>query len=686
MKFIYPAFLFALFFIAIPILIHLFSFRRFTTVYFSDVSYLFDIKRESQRKSRLKNLLILISRILALSMLVFAFAQPYFPADKNSHKNPDPVISVYIDNSFSMNALSPQGQLLETARNKALEIATAYPPGTRFRILTNDLLPQHFHDFNKEQFIQQVSEIKVSSKSVPLSQIANRIGSGNSGAGPKDLTVAFYLSDFQKSTSDLHSFKNDSNTIHYFWPLSPNTTGNIFIDSCWMEIPAHRIGQEEKLFVKIVNSSEESYQNLPVKFFLNDSLKALANCNADAGAETVVELSYINRSSGIHSGYVEIQDYPFTHDNTYYISFIVQPHLKALAIYDASYGNESGLPYIRALFEGDDFVQFDAAEAGNLQVSRLAGFHVIFILNVKELSSGLINELNKAALNGATVVFLPELEGKTDSYNNFLSMMNANRITGIDTAQQQIAGLEWEHPVYRTVFTERSGENLLPVIHGTFIFSKDIRIPETNLLWFRNQLKAISIQALGEGNLVVFSFPLSKLNNEFARDLLFVPTIYSLVINSLPPQQLSYMIGKDPYALLPRGISAGNTSLSVAEKMGNNEFIPEISYSEGNRMKIYFSGYFETAGHYTVNSENLPLTVLSLNYNRDESKLDFFKAEELISQIKKYSLLHTEVIHGQSESSAIIGEIQGGKKLWKYFLILALAFLVTEAAIIRFLK
>ena len=79
MKFLFPTFLFALFTIAIPIIIHLFSFRRYKTVYFSHVGFLKDIKKESQKKSRLKQLLMLLARILTIIFLVFAFSQPYIP-------------------------------------------------------------------------------------------------------------------------------------------------------------------------------------------------------------------------------------------------------------------------------------------------------------------------------------------------------------------------------------------------------------------------------------------------------------------------------------------------------------------------------------------------------------------------------------------------------------------------------
>ena len=102
MEFVSPYFLFGLFAISIPIIIHLFNFRRYKKVYFTNVKFIEDLQQKTKKKSQLKHLLVLLMRILAVSSLVLAFAQPYIPVSENlinlESKN---AVSVYIDNSFS---------------------------------------------------------------------------------------------------------------------------------------------------------------------------------------------------------------------------------------------------------------------------------------------------------------------------------------------------------------------------------------------------------------------------------------------------------------------------------------------------------------------------------------------------------------------------------------------------------
>ena len=81
MHFLYPAFLFALLSLAIPVIIHLFNFRKYQKVYFSNVQFLKEVQEQQSYRRNLKERLILACRLLALTFLVLAFAKPYFPGN-----------------------------------------------------------------------------------------------------------------------------------------------------------------------------------------------------------------------------------------------------------------------------------------------------------------------------------------------------------------------------------------------------------------------------------------------------------------------------------------------------------------------------------------------------------------------------------------------------------------------------
>ena len=74
MLFEYPNVLYLLVLLIVPVIIHLFNFRKYTEILFTNVELLKQIKGETRKSSQLKRYLILISRILAFTFLISTFS------------------------------------------------------------------------------------------------------------------------------------------------------------------------------------------------------------------------------------------------------------------------------------------------------------------------------------------------------------------------------------------------------------------------------------------------------------------------------------------------------------------------------------------------------------------------------------------------------------------------------------
>jgi len=114
-QFVYPFFLWFLAALSIPIIIHLFNFRRFKKIEFTNVRFLKEIKEQTQSHSKLKHLLVLLMRLMALAFLILAFAQPFVPT-KSTESSGQQIVSLYIDNSFSMNLSGKEGSSFRQGR------------------------------------------------------------------------------------------------------------------------------------------------------------------------------------------------------------------------------------------------------------------------------------------------------------------------------------------------------------------------------------------------------------------------------------------------------------------------------------------------------------------------------------------------------------------------------------------
>ena len=682
MSFLYPVFLFALLALAIPVIIHLFNFKRYKTLYFSNVPLLKRIKKESRKKSQLKQLFILIARLLAIASLVFAFSRPYIPLSNKTPVAAQQVAAIYIDNTFSMKAEGEKGPLLEQAKLKAIEIANSYRVGTQFLISTSDFLPQHQFLLNKEQFIQQVSEIKESPRSPQLSAIYLQAIQTVSASVKKAEKTLYILSDFQKNSADIEAIKPDSTVWTYLFPLKAGKTNNLLIDSCWFEAPGRKLGQPEKLFVRIRNLSDQAYQNIPVRLTINDSLKAISNMNIAEQEEAILELNYTNNSAGIQLCKIELDDYPIIYDNSYYMSYQVQGKLRTLGIFNPM-NNGSG--YLKALFANDELITYDEFPENNIQISQLKNYQCIFLINNEKISSGLKSELTAFVEQGGTLTIIPDRLTNYSEYNDLLNSLNGKTITAFDTASAEISEINYNHELYRDVFKKQENEADMPVIKGSVTFAGLMQKTETPLLKFRNGKSALNTHSFGSGTVYMFAFPIDQKNLSFIRHVIFVPTVYNMALNSGEPQKYAYPIENDEPVILNQNRNPGE--LKIVNSRTKDEFLTTLRNVGSGKKQLILDDLPKEAGHFLVQDEGQTIQSISYNFPRKESIPEFYTEEDLQKLIKSPEFGQFQVIQSSDLSfSQAIQDLNNGKQLWKYFIILTIIFLFCEMAIIRLWK
>ena len=83
MSFLAPSLLWGLLAAAVPVIIHLISKRQTQRVDFSTVRFIKELEHDTIRKLKLRQIILLILRTMAVILLVLSFARPvkigYFP-------------------------------------------------------------------------------------------------------------------------------------------------------------------------------------------------------------------------------------------------------------------------------------------------------------------------------------------------------------------------------------------------------------------------------------------------------------------------------------------------------------------------------------------------------------------------------------------------------------------------------
>lgn len=679
MTFIYPSFLWALAAISIPIAIHLFNFRRYKTVYFSSLRFLKQVETETKQSRRLKHLLVLAARILAISALVFAFARPVIPAPGSKVKQGDKAVSVYIDNSYSMQAVGPDGSLLDKAKQTAEELVKQYKPSDKFQLLTNDFEGRHQRLLNRDEFIELLKDVDYSPSFRKVSEVYSR-QRDFLNSNPQPNKQAFVISDFQKSGFDPEAIKNDTSINVSIIPLKANAANNLYVDSVWFATPYRKLNQPEELNIRIVNTGTADAENVPMKLFINKVQKAPASVSIKAGQTAEYKLSYTIQQPGMQFAELQLTDQPVTYDDKFYFAYAIANSLNVLAI-----NGNGDSPYLNKLYGNDVYTKLTNMPEGQIDYTAFATHPLIVLNGVKNISSGLQQELKKYTDAGGNILIFPPTQGDMDSYKLFLQSVKTAWFEGLDTTRTRVTTLALQDALYKDIF-EKVPQNIdLPTAFKRYGFSRGLASEEP-LMKFANGQSFLSRFKAGAGQVYLCASPLDVAYTNFPKHALFVPTLYKIALYSGTTAPLYYTAGND------NAIQAGNISIGadnvfkVKELSGKTEFIP-AHRSTGYGTVIDLGNQAKQAGDYMLTAGTDTIMPIALNYSRKESNLTTNTTEEITEGFNKQNLDNFAVLDVMTKGvSKSLSDVAEGTQLWRWFIVAALLFLLAEIALLRFLK
>ncbi|HEU4716398.1 MAG TPA: BatA and WFA domain-containing protein [Bacteroidia bacterium] len=686
MKFANPVFLFALFSLAIPIIIHLFNFRKFKKVFFTNVRFLKEVKQDTKARNKIRNLLILACRLLAVLFLVFAFAQPYLPRENGTIRTGDKVISIYVDNSFSMEAVGKNGTLLDEAKKDAKEIAAAYKPTDRFQLLTNDFEGRHQRLVNREEFLELLDEVQPSPAVKNLSEITRRQQDALNtaqGINPGN-KQAFIISDFQKTISDFSAIKTDTSIRFHPVPDTAQNRNNIYIDSVWFTSPVRQLNHPEALHIRIKSKSDQDLENVPMRLYVNGEARTPSSFSIAPYSVTDTIIYFTLREPGLEQGLIEINDYPVTFDDKFYFSFNVLKSIPVLAIDpSAQAGMQESTDYLQTLFGNDSTFSFAAYEEDKIDYALFPDYRFIVLNSLKTVSSGLATELRKFVDNGGSLFVFPGPDADLDSYREFLSPLGVNYFEKADTARTVVDQLNYSHPLYQGVFEKQAGNIDLPTVYHHYKISFLSHSTEEELMRLRNGDVFAGSFHSGKGNVYLSSVPLTDSWSNFPRHAIFVPTLMQAALFSQPQNELFYTIGSDdPIDIGDVGV-VGENVFHLSDPSKNFDIIPAHSVRDGHTL-IDVHRQVKEPGNYFVNLGKDLVTGISFDFNRKESDLTTIDPEKAMTEagLKNFSM----ILNANKGLTAALTETDYGIRLWKMCVWLVLLFLLCEALLVRFWK
>jgi hypothetical protein len=672
MHFLYPAFLFALFTLAIPVLVHLFNFRRYKKVFFSNVQFLKEVQEQQASRRNIKERLILAARMLALAFLVFAFARPFIPGKDSADAGKQQLVSIFLDNSYSMQTLNREGSLLDEAKQKARQIASAYSINDRFQLLTQDFEGKHQRLLNRDEFNDAVGEVKISPQSRSIAEITARQQSllGMTAGAVKH---SYIISDFQKNISG-NADTIESDILVNLVQLKASELPNVAVDSVWLLNATHRPGESEKLMVRLRNYAGKSAEKIPLKLLINGVQKSLGSFTVGARASQIDTLTFSGLTAGWQRGEIQLQDNPVTFDNSFYFTFNVNSKLPVLLI-------DGGTPnkYLNAVFAADPFFSIKRTQDGNVDYAALNTYPLIVLSDIDNVSAGLAQQLKTYVSKGGTLMVFPSAEAELLSYRAFLHPMGAAYPGKVITEANKVSGLNLQSQVFKNIFEFFPQNPDLPLVKKYYTLSGNTKQAES-LMKLQTGQSLWEGYSLGKGKLFVAAVALNEDFSNLPVHALFVPVMFRVALLSGHDQSLFYTLGSNQAI---ETVPLQSTEKQVVKLVkGNESIIPDVKQQEGSTV-LYLPGQLSQTGIYDLKKQDSTAAVLAFNDNRSESDLSYLNSEYLAKLFPQKS----NFIAGDKFNVNNINTAENsGLQLWKLCIILALIFLAAETLLIRFYK
>jgi hypothetical protein len=672
MNFLYPGFLFALLAVVIPVLIHLFNFRKFKRVYFSNVQFLKEAKEEGTAREKLKNLLLLFARIFAIIFLVLAFAQPILSSGTAAKKDlNNNVVSIYVDNSFSMEAVNKEGSLLDEAKRRAIEIVKGYDLNARFRLLTNDFEGRHQRLVNREEFINLLEEVKVSSANRSLQQVINR-ASGSSTANTN--RTDYLISDFQTSFVGSVPLNLAPDVNPNLVKISANKLPNVAVDSVWFLSPLHKPNDAEKLIVHLKNYSDQEVKGVSVNLSINQQQRSVSRLNLPANGFKNDTLNFSGLKSGWQKGTVSLKDYPVTFDDQLNFTFKVDPEMNVLSIYGGT--NEK---YVKSLFSADVYFKLTEMQESNINYSNFNDYKLIVLNELKEPSSGLAASIKTFLKNGGSVVIFPDLNGSQQEYSRFLNAISLPSIKESKKETLFVNKIDLKNELFKDVFEQIPKTLDLPKVEYYFVYKQHIKSDRINILQVPPGQLFFAQYRVDNGKVYLSATSLDAKDSNLPLHPIFVPLMYRIAFASTGTKRLFYTLRKDDL-LEGQKITLGtNQSLKLTAK--NFEVIPELRQVPGNTL-LYVADQVRTAGFYNLNKTDSLMAVYAFNENRKESNMTYATEKSLNNLFPKNRAVVIDI--QKDKISSGIGLKNNSSELWKLCIVLCAVFLGVEILLIKF--
>jgi hypothetical protein len=441
-------------------------------------------------------------------------------------------------------------------------------------------------------------------------------------------------------------------------------------------------GKRVNLFIRIKNGSDIAYEKVPIKLIIDGQQKGVAGVDLKARSQEIVQITFVIGEKGWHEGLITVDDSPVIFDNQLYFNLLVNNYIQVVEL-------NNGQPAIalQKFYESDSIFKFRAMNYRQIDLNLLQKSDLVILNGLPEYSTGLLNQLTEFTNSGGNLLFFPCENITLNGSNELLKNFQAGEFISLNKDKTKVSKIKPEDELFREAIEKIPENPDFPVVYQHFILKYPTNSGIMPLVFLLNGNDFLVRKNVGNGKLYLFSAPFGKEYSNLSAHPLFIPIMYGATISNKTEGKLFYTIGLDNNLNTNiSSASSGETPFSINNSSSGYSFIPEQQFISG-RLNIDLYDNIPEAGIYSLKLNDSLFASYGFNYNRAESKMEFYSDEEIEKEMNDLGVKNYKIVDSENTNAVDFKDmLHKESDLWKLFVILALLMLLAEIIVLRYWK
>jgi hypothetical protein len=699
LSFLAPLFLAGLTALAVPVIIHLINKERREVVPFPSLMFLQRIPYRSVRRQKLRHILLLVLRCLALAIVVMAFARPFVrrdtplrPAGSGARE-----LVVLVDRSYSMGA----GDHWSRAQAAARRAISALGPTDRATLIAFDneaaaLTPPTHDAAILNAAIAALQPSSEGTRYAPPLKLASQILAASNL--PRREVVL--ITDFQRrgwAVRDEIAFPTQTTVTN----VDVAAGDTALADAAVADVSVQRNeGERDRAVIaaRLTNTAAAAIENADVTLEINGRVAETKRTTIPARGATQVRFAPIAIPNGTSAGVVRFtataapRANSIAADDKYYFTIAPDAGVSVLLVEPSAPRANQSLYLSRALAIGDrPSFRIDVRKTGGLAPADLEGRSLIIFDEVPPPSGDGATRLHDFLAAGGGVLLIAGDQLPAGAWSGEWSTALPGTIGPVvDRAGEAggtLAWIDYDHPVFDVFNAPRSGD----FATARFLRYRRLTVRADSarsnaradtasgshvLARFDDGAPALVEQRIGRGKLLVWTSTFDSYWNDLALQPVFLPFVHQVAkyAGRYSGARGSFAAGEvldlSRHAELAGGAGRKASPVVIEAPSGAKTRLP--SSNEG-LVALHEQGFYE------IRPEGAPRGMgqrVAVNLDPAEANLARIDPEEL-----KASVLAS---NGGQAAGAVAADAptredtERRQTIWWYLLVLAGALLATE--------